>query len=1099
MRIFAAWGRNARRRAAADAPVCLLAVFLLATPTLSGCDSDDGDDGPPIVTIAQPADDEVVATFSFAVEVDVDAQRLAAGSLRAELNGAALTLVAEGDRFRAEVAPGAPLRDDNRLVVRGQDGSGREVSDTVEFQYLPPKARARRIRDRADLLQGPLAHGQVGDYLLDNGVARFIVQDGARRDLANVGTYGGNIIDAELVASPGNDNFLEIQPMVNIETVLNAQRVEILNDGQDGSGAVIRACGPDDTLDFINPSSNIRDMLNVDLPATVDDADYPVEGCTTYTLAADVPYVKMETTIENQSDAAIGLFVGDYLAAGGSLDPWQVSVQGRSGIGEVLTSTISALSLIGFDDGTGRDYFYIPVSGPGQAPNSDVLSIAGVSVVMHGASIIGAIQGAPPVFQVEPRSTRTYLRYFGVGNGSGANAVEVLHRQKGTVTGTVRGCVAVAGVPAPGARVAVGRSSGGQVRGLTTHFLTDAEGCYSGTLPEGDWGAAAARDRTPYEQNNAVPLARTFRIDAGQVTVVDFDLPPPGRLEVQITDENGAPMPGRVTLVGFDPSPEPGITTISPVGNSTTWLFRDLGDDNLPYGIADFAYAGADGKVQIDVEPGEYRVVVSRGAEYSTFEAPLDIAGDQGVRIDARIARVVDTRGWVSSDFHVHGLDSTDSRTGSVKRVLQYAGEGIENIVMTEHNGRTDLMPTIRSLGMEEHVHATIGEEITSWEYGHYNGYPFDLVEGHQTEGSVDWAGRAEPGRDFVAYGAYGLTPGQIEAAALADPGARSSTVVQTNHIASTFGPLKIDTSKVPPRSQLTDEEKLAFRLDPRIDNFFHPYRVLEVWNGENRNHQNRFFNGDIGIWFNLLNQGILCSGSGVTDAHGYYGLSAAGARTWTASPTDEAKRIDPDEVARQVAAGRATLGQGIFLEAELRRRDGRGEVATLARGGNTLLRAPGAEIELALKAQAPLWAPFDRIEIYANAATVSKGKNGDVDVLFGAEPTVVLHAGSDFQVVEVDVVPAVPGARRLQAELVVPFPEVRRDTWFVAIARGTDGVSRPMFPVSPSDLQRNGNSTPAELMDGNLGERGVMAMAVTNPLFADVDAEEGFQAPLQP
>src|SRR6185369_7984784 len=98
------------------------------------------------------------------------------------------------------------------------------------------------------------------------------------------------------------------------------------------------------------------------------------------------------------------------------------------------------------------------------------------------------------------------------------------------------------------------------------------------------------------------------------------------------------------------------------------------------------------------------------------------------ISVAARIARVVDTTGFVSSDFHVHGLNSTDSRIGNRDRVMQYAGEGVENIVMTDHGGRTDLKPMIAQLQLSPFVTATIGEEITSWEYGHFNGYPFDLV-----------------------------------------------------------------------------------------------------------------------------------------------------------------------------------------------------------------------------------------------------------------------------------------------------------------------------------------------------------------------------------
>ena len=45
--------------------------------------------------------------------------------------------------------------------------------------------------------------------------------------------------------------------MLNVETVVNAQTIVVVNDGQNGTPAIIRACGPDDLLDFVNPSSQL--------------------------------------------------------------------------------------------------------------------------------------------------------------------------------------------------------------------------------------------------------------------------------------------------------------------------------------------------------------------------------------------------------------------------------------------------------------------------------------------------------------------------------------------------------------------------------------------------------------------------------------------------------------------------------------------------------------------------------------------------------------------------------------------------------------------------------------------------------------------------
>jgi hypothetical protein len=73
------------------------------------------------------------------------------------------------------------------------------------------------------------------------------------------------------------------------------------------------------------------------------------------------------------------------------------------------------------------------------------------------------------------------------------------------------------------------------------------------------------------------------------------------------------------------------------------------------------------------------------------------------------------------------------------------------------------------------------------------------------------------------------------------------------------------------------------------------------------------------------------------------------------------------------------------------------------------------------------------------------------------------------------------------------------QDTWIVALVRGTDGVSPPLFPVVPNDITQGANSTLADLLDGNLGEEGILALAFTNPLFVDVDGNGVYDAPFAP
>ena len=145
------------------------------------------------------------------------------------------------------------------------------------------------------------------------------------------------------------------------------------------------------------------------------------------------------------------------------------------------------------------------------------------------------------------------------------------------------------------------------------------------------------------------------------------------------------------------------------------------------------------------------------------------------------------------------------------------------------------------------------------------------------------------------------------------------------------------------------------------------------------------------------------------------------------------------------------------------------------------------------------IWAEFDTIEIYANATTIASPTSPGVPELFGATPTMTLTAPGDFIVTQTVVHGAVPGADVLETSVSVLFDFLTEDTWFVVVVKGTDGVSEPMFPVFPKSLDTGSNLSVADLIDGNLGESGTMALGATNALYVDADGVPGWRGPLEP
>jgi hypothetical protein len=220
------------------------------------------------------------------------------------------------------------------------------------------------------------------------------------------------------------------------------------------------------------------------------------------------------------------------------------------------------------------------------------------------------------------------------------------------------------------------------------------------------------------------------------------------------------------------------------------------------------------------------------------------------------------------------------------------------------------------------------------------------------------------------------------------------------------------------------------------------------------------------------------------------------------ASPTDApgALAAIADTLSSNVNAGRALGTNGPMVRITTAAAS-TGDTGGLELGLPTLISTTDGSVDVTLEIQSPIWAEFDRIEFYVNSATTrsvlqKQSGAGLVDVTtYAVTPDYVLDAGVDFTVSTVNVVPAVSGALRLEATATLSLTGLTDDVWIVAIVRGTDGVSRPMFPIVPNDLKTSGNTTLANLTDGNLGENGIMAMSFSNPLFVDVDGG-GWTAP---
>ncbi|HEV7734731.1 MAG TPA: hypothetical protein VGR62_21340 [Candidatus Binatia bacterium] len=1025
---------------------------------------------------------------------------------------------------KLKVKKGVFRRTTNVYRTVSESGGVGKDSDKIKVRCLPSTLfpsptsgyqLATVISNPASLIEGPLSRGRLGDILMANDKLQVVIRQPGRTTL-QIGTYGGNIIDADRQRTDGTerDNFEGMAPGINLENTANYTSVVILNDGSNGNPAVVRATGPDDLLDFINPSSVVAGF-GFTFPASADDTNLPVDVQTDYILDDGVPYVRMETTLTNTGASPLPFFFADYLNGSGQIELFQPVY----GFGEPLLTTSCATSTYvpctagtcdlcnftaysGEDLASGVSYGYIHGFN-----GSTAFTTSGVNVALLGReAVLTLIGAAGPNFTLaatgNPGDALTFTRYFAVGTGSVASIIDIRNQIQGITTGTLRGKVTIGNDPIANADVAVTGTVtpgplGAPTRNVVTHFRTGVDGTYSGTVPAGAYTVQANKDG----RLAAAPASAAVNIGAGAAVAQDFTLPAPGGLRVVVTDENGDPSPAKVQLVGFDPSPDL-LNTQSILGliNNLTAVFGEPAEDGLVHGISFVTFAPRTGDTGVqETEPGNYQLVVSRGPRYSAATQNVTITAGSTLTVPVQIAKVMDTPGYIAGDWHVHSIDSPDAEVTREERVATMLAEGMDFFTPSDHSVRVSFADTIASMGVGDLIGTATSEEITTFDYGHFNSWPLTIDPLDVDGGGVDH-GRAGvlPGQDFPSLGNYSLAPAEIFTLAHSDPRAN---LIQINHMKSFFNRdgLDIDTAEAgtgPPQSHTP---AAARRLDPGVTNFFDTgFDALEVWIGtDGRNGQlNDFLGENIGDWFNLLNQGILRTGVASSDTH-QRRTTQLNARTWVASavsaPSDLA--ADPETLAGNVVAGRTIGSNAPFFTVDV--------TTPLATGGlgigqSTLVSTNDGTATVTLDIKSPRWAEFDRVEFYVNNAPQPFDHDANVATRnrYRVIPNVVKTAGIDFPITVVNDFPSIPGAEHLEATVTLSLTGLTQDTWVVAVVRGSDGVSRPLFPVMPNSLSTAGNTTLANLTDGNLNENGMLAMAFSNPIYLDVDNDTVWTAP---
>lgn len=619
--------------------------------------------------------------------------------------------------------------------------------------------------------------------------------------------------------------------------------------------------------------------------------------------------------------------------------------------------------------------------------------------------------GQYPQVTIKPGQTYTFPFAIAVGAGD-TGTLQAAHAEVlgasadlAPLQGTV---VDDKGAPVANARVHVMNPAQDQA---VAFARTAADGSWTSPVTPGNYAVRALADD---RLDNG---AQAISVPASGRTGVSLALGPPSAIDCAVT-ENGLPVPAKIALEPVNP-----VRPALPAALGEMW-------DRQP--IIAFTPNGA---AHLPVFPGQWHVTFSRGFEYDVVAQDVTAPAGGSIAAPGALIRVVNTTGWVSGDFHIHAQGSPDADDLLDAKVRAFAGEGVEVPVSTEHEFIGDFGPTAAALGLGSFMHTIAGTELTTTSTGHFNVFPLQQVAGALNNGGFLWYGKTIP--QVMDEAKARLTPGG------------AAPIVQMNH-PRTSGMAYLDAVHFDPGSfaPLVDAADWA---PPAT------WDAMEIWNGaplylfEGCPTSDATCLTNLGLkhptaydWFAFLDHGYRVAGTGNSDSHNASLREVGYPRNYLNIGADAPAAITDAQVAAAVRGMRVSISGGPFLTIS---------TPDAAIGGLAQVSAPGSNVHLMIKVQAPVWmGPLDRIDVWR-----------------GSSPANIIS-------IDLSTLP-VTSAVRYDGAIDIPTSGV--DFWIVATVRGptdVNGQSSALWPVI---------------------QEPVPPFAITNPIFVDADADGRFNPPL--
>jgi hypothetical protein len=712
----------------------------------------------------------------------------------------------------------------------------------------------------------------AGDFVLANDRVALIIEDDGPSDLYD--RYGGrpvglSLVDGGAMVQPADFN----EVLFGISTFLvQTENVTVMNDGSDGGSAVIRATGPLGAIDF---AGSLLDAVTggnfMGESAAVD-----------YSLAPGAEAIEVSLVVSNPEPrmrVATRMLIGFFQSYRMPMFLPGTGFADASGV----------LPFVAFDDeyrGAGWAWY----AQPDRDVNA-ILTTSGVGVASLGSGRLMPCD-----------TTSISIGRIVIGDGLSGTLAAIARIEETplrTLTGTV--------TEADGTTAANDVRIHVEVDGTYyTRRRVEDDGTYSIEIP----AAGAARIQA-YRRGFDLTSAD---VPAGADPVTDVSMPAFGEIHVVATEDD-APVPARVQVL-----PSSGAPPRPPV----TYAEREVTGGRLHVEFP------TDGDATVRVPAGSYRVIVSRGYEYELVDQTVTVTAGAISDVTAALVRSVDTTDVLCADYHIHTTRSPDSPDSATLKMSSLVADGLEIAVRSDHEFINDFQPVVDELGVAAFVRGLAGEELTTFEWGHFGVFPATFDPAAPNGSATPWVGRRPP-EVFAEVRARPESPAFI----VNHP--RSTSVAQ-----GYFEVVGFDAVT----GEITNESDWDETFD-----------ILEAFNDSSFN-QNR--GSTVRDWFAFLNQRRPMVVVGSSDSHSLYSSPIGYPRTCLALGTDDPMGLSPTLVRDETRAGHSVISGGIYMTVE----------HTGGAGPGDTVSGAGATAMVHVVVRAAEWVDVDTLEVIVDGAT---------------------------------------------------------------------------------------------------------------------------------